>query len=280
MRDEHCGKAPRELRTVRNALRLLMSLAEPPGVRSVSQLSRDLGLGKSVVYSLLTTLKSFGFVEQDPHRSYRLGYRILALAEAAQGNFGIRGVALPVMQKLARETEESVYLMVLGRFMGILLERVDPPNPIRVTMEVGQQGYLHAGSSHKVMLAFLGEEEIDEYIATTGLPRLTPHTITDPAELRRQLTEIRRRGYAYTEEESFEGIAGLAAPIFDRRGRVVASVGIAGLVQRLRVRYVNFVPLVVSAAEEISRALGHTCGAGNNGRYIHEGVGRDQHGPG
>lgn len=256
----------RKLQTVDNALRLLMHLAKPPGIWSITQLSRDLNLKKSVVHSLLATLRSSGFVDQDSDSRYRLGLQLLVLGEAVHGRFAIRQVALPILRNLALASEESAYLMVLGGDKGVLLERVDPPSPLRITMEVGQVGYLHAGSSHKVMLAFLSPEEIDRYIEISGLPALTPWTTTDSSELKRQLAEIRALGYAYTEQESFEGIAGLAAPIFDRRGMVTASVGLAGLVQRLRPRYQELAVSVTAAAGEISRAIGYGAQTHHGGR--------------
>lgn len=248
----------RTLSTVDNALRLMVHMARPPGSWGVSQLSRDLDLGKSVVHSLLQTLKARGFVEQDADSSYRLGYSMLALSAAVSGQMGIRQLALPEMHELARRAEEAVYLMVLGRNEGILIERVDPSNHVRVTMEVGQTGHLHAGCSHKVMLAFLSDDEIDRYIEETGLPRLTPHTVTDPEQLRRDLAEVRRHGYVYTEQESFEGIGGVAAPIFDASDRPVASISLAGFMQRLQPRSEELAGYVLAAANRISRALGHT----------------------
>lgn len=250
----------RKVQTVDNALRLVMRLAEPPGVWSVTQLSKDLGLSKSVTHSLLATLRSWGVVAQDPDNRYRLGLQLLVLGQAVQERLALRTLALPVLQRLAAVSEESAYLMVLSEEKGTLVERIDPPNPVRVTMKVGQQGDLHAGSSHKVMLAFLPPDRIERYLQTHPLPRLTARTTTDPDVLRRQLTEIRALGYAYTEQESFEGIAGLAAPIFDRNGQVVASIGLAALVQRLRPRRAQLAPVVMEAAAEISRALGHGLG--------------------
>ncbi len=250
-------KETRTLRTVDNALRLMTHLALPPGSWGVSQLSRELGLGKSVIHSLLQTLKARDFVEQDADLTYRLGYQVLALGGAVQGQMGIRRVSLPEMHHLAEETQEAVYLMVLWRQRGVLLERVEPEQHVRVTMEVGQSGHLHAGGSNKIIMAFLTQAEIDRYILETGLRRFTPHTITDPELLREQLARIREHGYAYSEQESFEGIAGLAAPIFDHQGKVVASIGVAGIIQRLKPRLDEMVPHVVEAAGRISRALGH-----------------------
>ena len=266
----------RKLQTVDNALRLLMHLARARGPVGVTQLSRELGLGKSVVHSLLSTLKARRFVEQDPDSSYRLGYQLLVLGESVQGEMGIRRLALPVMRELVDYAQEAGYLMVPGRNVGILLDRVDPDNEVRVTMEIGQVSDLHAGASSKAILAFLSPGEIEEYIRETGLPRITRDTTTDPQELREELAEIRRRGYSYSEQQLFEGIAGLAAPVLDRHGRVVASVGLASLIQRLRPRREELAPAVMDAAGQISRSLGHRVRSGAAGNPA--GGGSDGHG--
>ncbi len=247
----------RMLQTVEKALRLLNRLAQPPGVLGVTELSKDLGLSKSVTYSLLSTLRKWGFVQQDSDHKYKLGIQLLVLGQFVHQSLQIRNLALPVLRRVAQCTGESTYLMLLTGDKGTLIERADPPSPLRVTMEVGEQGELHAGSSPKVMLAFLPDFLIERFLYHRPLRRFTARTVTDPEILRQQLADIRRVGYAYTEEESFEGIAGLAAPIFDSRGAVVASVGVAGLIQRLRPRIAEIAPVVKDAAAEISGALGY-----------------------
>lgn len=252
-----CRVPLRPLQSVDNALRTLQLLARPPGHWGVTEVARELGVSKSVAHGLLGALRARQFAEQDPHtRRYRLGPALHLLSQASGSPFEVRRLAWPVMQRLARAADESVYLMVPVGLAAVLVERADPPNPVRVTMEVGMQGPLHAGSSPKAILAFMSDEEIQSVI-THGLPSLTRRTPTNPDHLWRQVAEYRQTGYVYTEEEAFEGVAGLAAPIYGPSGRVAGSLGVAGLIQRLRPKRQALPGPVIEAAREISGMLGH-----------------------
>lgn len=247
----------RVLQTADNALRALILLGASEEPRSLAEIARELSLAKSVAYNLMFTLTRRGFAHQDAKsRRYSLGLQLVSLGNHATQRLDLRRVARTHMQLLATETSESAYLMVPGRNMCVLLDRIDPPNPLKVTMEVGQEGYLHAGSSNKAILAFLPDEEINRIIEEVGLPSLAHLTPTTPDALWEQIRAIRAQGWAYTEEESFEGIAGLAAPIFDWQGKVVGSVGIAGLIQRLRPRTDLLALHVKEIAKAVSRDLG------------------------
>lgn len=254
----------RILQTVDNALKVLAYLGESGEPRSLAQVTQALGLAKSVTHSLLFTLKQRGFAHQDPEtREYALGLELFSLGQAAVRRLDLRRIARPAMVRLVAATGESTYLMVPGRNMSVLLDRADPPNPMRVTMEIGQEGYFHAGSSNKAILAFLPDAEIERIMQEVGLPALMVDTVTDAATLWRQIDEIRSLWHSYTEQESFEGIAGVAAPVFDWRGQVIASLGIAGLIQRLRPRRAELSRHVMSMAGAVSRQLGYVHKAGN-----------------
>jgi IclR family transcriptional regulator, KDG regulon repressor len=254
----------RQLRTVTNALRLLRLLAEPPAARTVTALGRELGMGKSMVHSLLATMLRQGFVERLPDHTYRLGLGVLLVGEAARRMRDVRTVALPELRRLCEAVDEPVYLFARHGDQGILLERLVPNTRALVTMEAGEYGPLHAGSLRKVLLAYAGDDEIERYLAAGPLERFTPWTTVEPATLRAQLAAIRQAGFAYTEQEGYEGMAGLAAPVFDAFGCVGASVGVSTVMSRLRERRWEAAALVCAAAARISAALGY---AGQTATY-------------
>lgn len=118
------------------------------------------------------------------------------------------------------------------------MEKVESTQAVRLAMEVGTRRPAHAGASSKILMAYLPEAEIEAIIAQ-GLPRLCTNTITDPTEL----AQIRERGYAVSWEETDPGALGVATPIRDLRGEVIAALGIAGplfrLTRRLTQEYAN-----------------------------------------
>jgi DNA-binding IclR family transcriptional regulator len=117
--------------------------------------------------------------------------------------------------------------------------------------------YLHSGASGKVILAYLNPEERARTIQEKGLKRLTANTITDPSALKKELEEIRRRGYAVSDQEIYQGVKAIAAPIFDFQGKITASLGVAGPRERLTVKkVVSLTPILKEAARRISEQLG------------------------
>lgn len=248
----------RQLRTVTNALRLLRVMSEPPATRTVTALSRELGLGKSMVHSLLATLVNQGFVERMPDHTYRLGLGALVVGESVRRMRDVRTVALPELRRLCETADEPVYLFARNADQGVLLERVVPNTRAHVTMEAGEHGPLHAGSHRKVLLAYADERTVERYLADRALVRFTPWTTVDADVLREQLAAIREAGVSYTEQEGYEGMAGVAAPIFDAAGGVVASVGVSTVLSRMRERRAEIEGLVRAAAERISAGLGHS----------------------
>lgn len=249
-------RSGRIMLTVDKALLVMQALARRPGGWGVTELARHLGQGSSVVHAILQTLLARGFAEQEPlTKRYRLGPAVLSLAQALGSQADLRTVARGPMQALANATGECAYCYVPAGNASIAIHRAEPPEVLRVTTEVGAYSPLHAGSNPKAILAFLPPEQIERYLSVP-LEKPTVNSPTDPAVVARQLEEVRRSGYSYTEEELFEGIAGLAAPFFDAAGRVCGSVGVGGLISRVRANREEIARRTLEAARAISASLG------------------------
>ena len=130
-----------------------------------------------------------------------------------------------------------------------------PDNSLQI-LEVGAVLPLHASASGKALLAF--DHDLETEVLAGDLPRLTGRTVTGKAALRTQLAKVRERGYALEREEAVIGDAGVASPIFDRRGDAVGTIGLSGPVERLgqRTRQTAMAGAVTDAARGVSRELG------------------------
>lgn len=225
----------------------------------VTDLAAEAGMPKSTVYRVLRVLLRHEILAQDPlTKRFRLGLGALELGRRAYEGMELRQVALPVLQRIAALSDETVVLEVLNQEHDrvVCVERAQRQTGLRLILDVGSTAPLHAGASSKVLLAFLPDEEIEAVIAR-GLPALTARTITDADRLRRDLAEIRERGYAVSYEETDEGAAGVAAPIWDRTGHVVAGLTIAGPLSRLNQATVSrYVDLARDGAQQIAMELG------------------------
>jgi IclR family KDG regulon transcriptional repressor len=245
------------VRVLERALAILDFFRDHP-VAGVTEIARALQLHKSTVHRLLASLERAGYVVQDPQtEQYRLGLKVLDLAQSLLPYLNVQAQAEPVMQRLMAETGETVHLGVLIDFEAVCLESVVSPRPVAITRMAGKRTKAHVSSMGKVLLAFQEPDVIERFLDVKGLPQLTPRTITDPDVFRQHLAVVRRQGYALNDEEEEIGIRCVAAPVFNHRGHVVAALSVAAPSPRLEgARLAEIVQQTMRAAQEVSRALG------------------------
>ncbi len=245
------------VRSVDRAAALLLALGDSQGSAGVTELARRLGLHKSTASRLLATLQRRGLVEQDDESGkYRLGLVVIRLAERAERTLDLRSIALPELERLARETRETGRLGVLTDDAVLTVVQVDGPNLVACPDWTGRTSPLHASASGKVLLSALAERDVLRY-ARKGLPALTPRTIVELEPLMEELARVRRRGYATAFGEWDPTMNGVAAPVRDARGTVIAAVGIRGAAYRLPPQRVpELANLAVEAAAAVCGRLG------------------------
>lgn len=256
----------RTLSTVRNATRVLAVLARQGPLR-LTELAGELALGKSTAHLLLRTLRDDGMVDYDPvsHR-YRIGLRVFEIGATAleQGGFG--ALLTGAMEDLARRCNESVSLGVVNAGSVLFVQRVESPEILRADIRLGTRMPLHASASGKALLAAMTDTEIDRALPDPRLPATARQTVRDREALLAELELVRARGYARQAEEFVDGIAAVAAPVFDGGGRALAALSIAGPAARFDEQ--AWASLLLPAAAEMSRLSGlrgNANGFGPNG---------------
>ncbi|GAB6876216.1 IclR family transcriptional regulator [Thermaerobacter litoralis] len=252
------------IHAVVKALDVLFAFREPPHEHSLADVARITGLGKNQCFRCLKTLEAYGLVRLGDHGRYVLTPMLLSLAVLAAEERSLIRVAQPILDRLAAETGETVHLIALVDGMAVVIDRRDGPAGLRLATPLGARSPLHAGAVPKAMLAFMPEAEQNRVLDMLPfLPRYTERTVVDPQQLRAELAEIRRRGYAISDEDIETGARGVGAPIFDARGRVVAGVSAGGPSLRIpRERLEHLGELVRLAARDISRQLGYAGAVG------------------
>ena len=226
---------------------------------STTEVARVLNLPVPTAHRILSALARHSYVSQhEETKRFRLGIAALQLGDRARAVVDLRSVALPSLRRLSRDTGETSLLTVLTprRDRGVCLERVETPQPLRLSVTPGRQLPLHAGASQKVLMAFM-ERSALERARSRPLEHLCKNTITDQVLLWNELEKIRKLGWASSLEETNLGVWGLAVPILDGHGDIVCAVGIAGPSARLvHERIGDLVERVRSCAEEIATILG------------------------
>lgn len=245
------------MKIVERAVSILFAFARQRSPVTIEAIAADVGLPVSTVYRFIRTFQRQGLVDADGRSGYyRLGGRVLELSRHVQDVLSLREIALPLMEEASAVTGETTILTVVSGSVGVCVERIGSPSPVAFHLEIGRSLPLHAGAAAKVLLAYL-PERVRERILRQPLARFTPATVTDPGRLRRQCAEIRRRGYAFTDQEADAGVRGVAAPIFGVSGGVVASLCVAGPAERFPDAVVEERgALVVGYASKISQQLG------------------------
>src|SRR5581483_5268323 len=208
---------------------------------------------------LLRALTARGYLAQGRGGEYRLGPSAHDLGAATPPPGELVEVARPAVVELMRRTGESVFVSVLSsdRRSIVYVDKVESDHVIRYAGGVGDRRPLHATSSGKAMLAFLPDDEREEILKSLSLARHTERTITSVAALRSALAESRRSGVCVTTDELVAGASGIAAPVFDRYGRVAGACSIGGPTDRVRPRLKALTSEVKATARALSARLGH-----------------------
>ena len=248
---------PQRLSSVATAVRLLKTFSEGEAEIGVTTLSKRLGVAKSTVYRLASTLVAEGMLEQNRENDkYRLGLALFGLGALVRQRMNVSTEARPHIFALREATNETVHLAVPEGAQIIYVYDLESTQAIRQRANLGERKPAFCSAEGRAMLAFADSQTLEAVIAA-GLVARTPRTDVNPRNLARALEQERAQGYAMEDEQSEMGMRSLAAPIRDSEGRVVAAVGIAGPMQRVSDEAVErFAPLVVNTANVISARLG------------------------
>jgi DNA-binding IclR family transcriptional regulator len=236
---------------------ILLLFVDGEETLGVSKIARDLDLSKAVVHRVLTSFVDRGLlVAGGADRGYSLGPAAAALGARALRTSPLREVARPVLEDIARLTDETATLSALVGGGRVYLDQIESQRDIKMSVELGRRFPLHSGSSGRCILAFLPPEQIEEVLAQE-LSALTSQTITDPAVLGDVLTQIQRFGYSQSTGERQEDAASMAAPVFDLDGRVVGALSVCGPALRMTEEFrQSHRDMIIAASDRVSRALG------------------------
>jgi len=231
---------------------------ETPDLR-LTDLSELLGMPKVQVLRIVATLESGGYLTRDEAtKRYRLGVRLFHLGMVVRHQMDLRRIAQPYLGQLAEATRETAGLFVYDPLGPICIDVLQSPKAMRVYAQLGSRMPWNAGTSPKVILAFLPEEKRERILARANFERYTQFTVTDPDEIRGMLGDIRRKGYHVGVRDLDEDALGVSAPIFDDAGHVVGAIGVAAPAVRLPdAELGRFIALVCRATDAISRQLGY-----------------------
>jgi IclR family transcriptional regulator, KDG regulon repressor len=245
------------VKTIDRLVDILDYFAHGNSAVSLSELSEHLDLPKSTLHRFLVSLESHGILRRDTNdKKWRPGYHLIVWGSVAAENTTIREIARPFLADMAAVSGEMAILTIYHNHEVICIDTFESSHPVRLNVKIGAQRAAHAGASSKVLLAYLPDDEVSAVVKAKGLPKLCVNTITEIDALNIELERIRSQGYADSLEETDPGAWGVATPIRDWTGQVVAAIGLAGPTLRYSEDNVNrYANLCREYAERISTAL-------------------------
>ncbi|MBM7585449.1 DNA-binding IclR family transcriptional regulator [Bacillus pakistanensis] len=219
---------------------------------SITELAEQTDLPLSTMHRLLSSLVDHGLVMQNPTtKHYKAGYLWMEIGLKVLDSIDFRTAALPVMESLAMEVEESIYLNIQDGAHGITIEIVDSPLKVRIAETLGIRSPLYIGAPNKAILFYLNDEEREQIYRRLDLTK----EVKDA--LKTQISEVRKVGYAISEGERTEGTSSVAAPVFGYANKVLAAVSInAPSFRFTEDRLPVLIEKVKQAAQDISVRIG------------------------
>jgi DNA-binding IclR family transcriptional regulator len=236
------------LKTLDNSLILLEFFTRKTPSWGVRELAKECGMSHSVVHRILSTFEKKGFLMQDPQtQKYELGISFWEYGQMVQEKIHLDDLIHPILDKIAKKGGESVFFTVLDGQEGVCMGIAESEQNIKYAISIGSRTQLYAGASNKVIMAFLSEQQQEEIIRK-GLRPVTPHTIVNEEKLKKELGDIKQKGWCYSVGEYTESVFGIAVPLFNYRNEIFSSLTIAGPAYRAKEDQVE--PLLELLKEE------------------------------
>jgi IclR family acetate operon transcriptional repressor len=220
--NENSFKYP--VRSVRFAFSIIEILAKGKMEYSIAELMKESQLPKGTVYRLLGTLRSLGYIGHNREsRKYYLTYKFSKIGIPMNERLHIPEI-IPHMKQLANEYQEMVNLAVLEQDKVVYLHSIESPHALKLDFKVGTYQPAHCTALGRALLAYQNEETLNSFLNMESFRSYTPKTVTEPGQLVKIFQKIRKQGYSFVSEEYRQGVCCIAAPIFDEKGNITASL--------------------------------------------------------
>ena len=240
------------------AMTLLERLSLFPEGLSLTDLSQQLGMPSATVHRLLSTFEEMGYVEHDSAIGlWSIGLKTFSVGSAFLNRRDFIATSRPYMRRLVEQFGETVNLGVLDDGEVVYVGQAQSSEMMRMIVKLGSRAAIHSTGVGKTLLASLSEKGVAKILQRKGLERFTNHTIDNPTDLRNELSNIRKIGYALDDEEQAIGLRCVAASIFDENGIALAGLSISGPKARMtNSRITDLGAATRQMADEVTLAIG------------------------
>ncbi|WML28289.1 IclR family transcriptional regulator [Neobacillus sp. OS1-33] len=249
------------VQSLERALTILNKLSEYPDGIQITRLSEQIGLTKGTLHRLLATLSNMNYVTKDEETDkYKLGLQVLFLSRNLLNNTDVVTVSKPFLEKLSREVNETIHLCTEDHGEVVYIDKIESSQTIRMYSRIGSRAPMYCTGVGKILLSGMTPEARDTIISNMTFIPKTPSTITSKEELLEEIERVKSQGYALDDAENEEILRCIAAPIFDHKGKIIASFSISGPRNRITMEVINdtLIEKMKQYSLVISRNLGYT----------------------
>ena len=247
------------VQSIERALDIIEALADYHDGLGVTEIATRIGLNKSTVHRILSTLMARGYVSKTDKGTYRLGINLIEVVSCYINNLELQTEARPYVAQTTAELGLTSHLGVLDGDQVVYIEKMDVFSNVRMYSQIGVRVHAYSCSLGKCLLSNYSASQVRTIMAECSFIKFTEKTLGSVDELIADLDLVRRRGWAIDDEESEKGHRCIGAPIYDYRGDIIAALSASGPVSLLTEdRIESVAEYVKKQALEISRSMGYT----------------------
>ena len=227
---------------------------------SQSEIQKITNISKSTVFRLVKTLTDLNYLKYDPgNKKYFLGPKVLSLGFSVLQSLEVREIARPYLEKLSRECNKSVNLLMLDGIEMVFVERIRVPGPRDYNVSIGSRIAVYNTAAGRAVLAYLEQEKLSAVVRELQrAPSAARHIGQNGERLFQILNKVKREGFATNDEESAKGLRAIAVPIFSSEG-VTCAIDLIVAPEEVSLKELrrNYAPKLVETGKEISEAMGY-----------------------
>src|ERR1700742_619175 len=248
---------PNFMTSLARGLIVIQAFTQQSSQMTISQLAVKTGLSRAAVRRCLYTLTKLGFAGAEDGSRYSLRPRMLTLSHTYTTSNTLSSAAQPILERMSAALRESFSVATLDGEDIVYIARTQVNRIMAVDLHIGSRLPAYCTSMGRILLAYLPNEQLEQYLARVNLAPHTTRTITSVEKLRLALRNIRRNGYAICDQEYEVGLRSLAVPVYSSTGRVVATINLSGSAPRMSVyeMQTRFLPHLRTAATELGAFL-------------------------
>lgn len=248
----------RSVQSINRALDIVESLAVQQSGLSLTDIAGEVGLPKSTVYRIISTLVKRGYVDRNTDGNYKIGLKLIEAVSYHINSLELQTQARPYVLQIAANLGLTSHLGVMDGDKVVYIEKMDVLSSVKMYSQIGLRTHAYCSSLGKCMLSNYSKEELNAVMANCSFIKFTPNTIGSIEELHDEMSIVRKQGWAMDNEEYERGHRCIGAPIYDYRGDIIAAISASGDKHVLTDDRIESVAEYVKAtALEISKGMGY-----------------------